>query len=92
MRERDADIRRLDSAIGRIEELLDEPINRDAQPNIVFQSKEIRLQAADRLVRLLERRAKLLGLDAERGELTAGESVLDRMTREIAAAGAAGKS
>ena len=48
------------------------------------------LQACDRLVKLLERRAKMLGHDldaANQGE----ESVIDRMNREIREQGGAPK-
>ena len=41
---------------------------------------------------LLERRAKLLGLDAPAASPGDGESVLDRMTREIAEQSARPKS
>ncbi len=74
--QRDADSGYIDRMLRRLEEASEG-------------GDELLIAAAKAAGPLLERRAKLLGLDAERGELTAGESVLDRMTREIAAAGAA---
>ena len=63
---RDADVRRLDAAIEQVEEILNEPLPAgDVQLVVAMNWRKIRLEAADRLVALLERRAKLLGLDAK---------------------------
>lgn len=67
--ERQGDLRRLDSAIAQVEELLDAPIpTGDIAPQVLKMARDSRLQAADRLVSLLERRAALLGLDAATGK------------------------
>ncbi len=51
------------------------------------QGEELLILAARAAGPLLERRAKLLGLDATQNEQPPGESVLQRMQREIAAQG-----
>ena len=71
--ERDRDVGRLDSLIDRL--------LRHAED---FDSPEVSLGVAKHLPALLERRAKLLGLDAQPGVTQdGGESVVDRMAREI---------
>lgn len=65
--EREADLRRLDSAIANVEEILDAPLpGSDVAPQVLKLARDSRLQAADRLVSLLERRAKMLGLDEQK--------------------------
>lgn len=61
------DVARLDAAIELVEEVLSQKLPNDADtaPQVLKLARDSRLQAADRLVSLLERRAKLLGLDAE---------------------------
>ncbi|HEY3494360.1 MAG TPA: hypothetical protein VGK73_06730 [Polyangiaceae bacterium] len=93
--DRDTDLGRIDSAIGLVEEVLSEALPAEGQPNVMALARETRLKAVDRLVALLERRARLLGLDApaaKLGDQPPGESVLDRMTREIAEQSARPKS
>ncbi len=60
------DVRRLDYAIELVEEVLSQklPSEADTAPQVLKMARDSRLQAADRLVSLLERRAALLGLDA----------------------------
>lgn len=69
------DVRRLDNAIGLVEAILDAPLPDGTlvAPQVLKIARDSRLQAADRLVSLLERRAKLLGLDAPE-EKSAGPS------------------
>ena len=77
-RERDRDKGRLDDALEAVTGLMDRPVDGPPpEPGII-------LAAADRVVKLLERRAKLLGLDlAPQENNGAGESAISRMQREI---------
>lgn len=85
--ERERDIQRLDAALDRIADILAGRAPRDSHPTFIDALEGAQLKAIDRIVPLLERRAKLLGLDATQNEQPPGESVLERMQREISAGG-----
>ena len=84
------DVARLDIAIELVEEVLSQKLPNDSEtaPQVLKLARDSRLQAADRLVSLLERRAKLLGLDApdekpkESGAAAAG--TLAELERKLA--------
>jgi hypothetical protein len=85
--ERDADLRRLDSAIAMVEEVLEAPMpGGDVAPQVLKMARDSRLQAADRLVSLLERRSKLLGLDTPEQKPTEanGNGTLAELERKLA--------
>ncbi len=89
--ERETDTSRLDKAIGYVIGLLEVAIPKsgDADADAVNEVAlaKTKLDAVKALPALLERRAKLLGLDATQNEQPPGESVLERMQREISAGG-----
>ena len=62
--EKEADLGRLDRALDRIDAILRAKAPEDAHPTYVDALDANQLKAIDRIVPLLERRSKLLGLDA----------------------------
>ena len=62
--ELESDLRRLDRALDRIDEILRSKAPEDAHDTYVDALDANQLKAIDRIVPLLERRSKLLGLDA----------------------------
>lgn len=94
--ERKTDSGRLDRAIGHVLDVLSVEVSEtgdldnDSVNRIAL--AKTKLEACRVLVPLLERRSKLLGLDEAGMSEPPGESVLDRMTREIAEQSARPKS
>lgn len=68
MTERDQDKATLDEAIGIVMGFLRKKPPDDSHASYLEQFSGVQLKAIDRLVPLLERRSKLLGLDATPGD------------------------
>ena len=81
MSEKARDCGRLDRAIDECMKLIEAQVEEGQDATY---ADAMRLQAADRLVKLLERRSKLLGLDAEPGQSSqqgGAETPVDRIKR-----------
>lgn len=86
------DLRRLDNAIAKVEELVNEAMPEgEVQLVVAMNWRKARLEAAGKLVMLLERRAKLLGLDAPTGAKGAGDATDAKESNVVAAIRQIGK-
>jgi len=91
---REKDVSRLDEALEHVLGVIrtELPRSGDADDDAVNEiaMAKAKLDACRALVPLLERRAKLLGLDAQPGTVTVGtETAVERMARELRERGGA---